>query len=111
MKRYAHIIDFISEESEFVDMKDKFADFYFETECCSLSRAWCRGSCFCSFVFAIKTTSLYAKVKGKPGRTSSINRWKNYAALRRPNGILRTLNKPKRVIAAVLGMSSSDIGI
>ena len=43
--------------------------------------------------------------------TSSIMRWKAWAAFLRPKGILKNSNSPKGVIIAVLAISTSAIGI
>ena len=60
---------------------------------------------------AIKMSSRYTKTKGKPRRTLSIRRWNAWAEFLSPKGILRNSYRPKGVTIAVLGMSSSAIGI
>lgn len=43
--------------------------------------------------------------------TWSICRWKVWAALRRPKGIIRYSNKPNGVITAVFSISEGETGI
>ncbi len=51
------------------------------------------------------------KQKVNPGRTLSMNHWKDWAAFHKLNSIHRNSKRPKGVITAALGTSSDFIGI
>ena len=59
----------------------------------------------------MSTSSIYTKHKCNPPTTWSMNRWKVWPALRKPNGIRVNSNRPKGIVMAVFGTSAGSIGI
>ena len=56
-------------------------------------------------------SSRFAKQKFKSRKMSSMKRWKDWAALRRPKDMNGNSNKPNGVMMAVFSMSSGLTGI
>ena len=54
---------------------------------------------------------MYTYTEGKPCKIWSMNRWNVWAAFLSPKGILTNSNNPKRVMTAVLVISSGATGI